>query len=642
MPKALRVIIVEDSEDDLLLLLRELRRGGYDPEHVRVESEAALRDALDRQGWDLVLSDYNLPGFDGIAALKFCRDCKLDLPFIVVSGAVGEEVAVDLMKAGAHDFIRKDNLSRLVPAIERELQEAEMRRQRRLAEQALRESEEKFRALVDSSPDAILSLDRDARILSFNSAAVTMWGYGAEDVIGTSLLESGIITKASRARASDELERTFAGETRPPYELTTRHLDGEEVYVEANALLMRESRGGSRVQLALRNITERRKLESQLQLSQKMEAIGQLAGGVAHDFNNQLSGIIGCSEILRSEVEGDEELTWFVDIISTAAEQAAGLTRQLLAFARKSKYQTTPVHIHEVIAEVVPLLEHTLDRRIRIVRELQAEPDLVLGDPSQLQNAVLNLALNARDAMPDGGPLTFATKTTELDPEFCRSHPNQAVPGMYLQISVRDSGVGIDQATMPHIFEPFFTTKPIGKGTGLGLAAVYGTVKSHNGTISVSSEPDKGTTFNLFLPLDQETNAADVKPGGEDSVSGTGHILVIDDEAIVRSIAERMLVRMGYEVSVATDGPEGIEAFDQLKDELKLVILDMVMPSMSGRDVFFELRRLDPNARILVASGHVMSEDIQEVLEAGAMDFIQKPFRLNALSTKVAQAMQTS
>ena len=642
MATVLRTLIIEDSEDDLLLLLRELKHGGYDMEYARVDTREQMVTEMEEKTWDLILSDYNLPTFSGVEALKVCRERDPDIPFIVISGAVGEEVAVGLMKSGAHDFVRKDNMSRLVPAIERELKEARMRRERRLAEQALRESEEKYRALVDSSPDAILSLDENGVVLSYNAAAARIWGIPAEDVLGKQLLDCEILANSSKGVAMAQLKAALADENRLPYELVTLHRNGEEVFVEANSLLMRESQTGRRVQMSLRDVTERQKLESQLQLSQKMEAIGQLAGGVAHDFNNQLSGIIGCAEILRSEVAGNEELCWFVDTISTAAEQAAGLTRQLLAFARKNKYQSSPVHIHKVIAEVVPLLEHTLDRRIRIEQELSASPDLVLGDPSQLQNAILNLAVNARDAMPDGGTLAFTTETQELDSEFCRNHPNDASPGKYLHISVTDTGEGIDESTMPHIFEPFFTTKPIGKGTGLGLSAVYGTVKSHSGTVAVESAPGAGSTFSLYLPLNQEAGITGTVAPSTDNIRGTGHILIIDDEDIVRSIGERMLRRLGYEVTICADGNEGCKLLEEMGDQIDLVILDMVMPEVSGRDTFFLLTAIKPDVRVLVASGHVMSEDIQELLDAGAVDFVQKPFRINTLSERVAAALQTT
>ncbi len=639
MSDPLKVVIVEDSEDDLLLLLRALRQGGYDPEYTCVADEEEFRKALKRKDLDIILSDYRMPQFSGEMALKIGREVRRDVPFIVVSGAVGEEAAVKLMKCGAHDFVRKDKLDRLIPAIRRELTEMEIRRQRKIAEEALRESEEKFRTLVNSSPDAIFSLDTEMKIRSYNAAASRMWGDCIKEMVGKTLTESGLIAPDSRTQLEEELKWVLREEDRLPFEVTTHDCEGMDVYVEANSFPIRHEGKVVGIHMTLRDVTEKRKLEEQLRLAQKMEAIGQLAGGVAHDFNNQLSGIIGCSEILRNEVSDTPHLVWYANTIISAAERAAGLTRQLLAFARKNKYQTVPVKIHQVIEEVIALLKHTLDPRIEIKTDLQAKTNIVLGDPSQLQNAILNLAVNARDAMPNGGTLTFTTKHVELDAAFCKKQPTDVHPGRYIEVGVNDTGGGIPKDILPHIFEPFFTTKERGKGTGLGLAAVYGTITGHNGALTVDSSK-KGSAFRLYLPIQKSTESKATNVDERGNVRGSGHILVIDDEEIVRCIAERMLKGLGYTVTVCENGSKAIEYFRENHEKVDLVLLDMVMPKMNGRDTYMALHDVQADVKVVLSTGHALGHEIQELLDMGVLGLLQKPFRIRELSRALADALQ--
>jgi signal transduction histidine kinase/ActR/RegA family two-component response regulator len=378
-----------------------------------------------------------------------------------------------------------------------------------------------------------------------------------------------------------------------------------------------------------------REHEERLRQSEKMQAIGQLAGGVAHDFNNQLMGIMGYAELLADHLES-ASLKRYAEQIIIATNRAADLTKQLLAFSRKGKYLSMPVDTHQIIREVVALLARSIDKRIEIRQELRADPYQVLGDPSHLQNALLNLAVNARDAMPDGGRITFETSIAELkgdatDPE--------ALPGRYLQIAVSDTGSGMDDATMKRIFEPFFTTKEQGKGTGLGLAAVHGAVKSHRGRIEVRSRPGEGSTFVVSLPLpDQPLVVNGEKP--LPLVRGAARILVVDDEEVCRALATELLQSLGYAVMTCTDGEEAIRIYRQSWREIDLVILDMVMPRMGGCDTYLAMRQVNPALRAILVSGHSMEGMLHPLLDSGVRAFVQKPFSIAVLSRTVAAALK--
>jgi CheY-like chemotaxis protein len=366
-----------------------------------------------------------------------------------------------------------------------------------------------------------------------------------------------------------------------------------------------------------------------------MEAIGRLAGGIAHDFNNQLAGIMGFAELLLDSL-GDDSLRKYADNILKASRRAAGLTRKLLTFARKSSIVKAPTDIHAVIGEVVALLQHSIDKRIDIALHLDAQPSEIQGDPSQLPNALLNLALNARDAMPQGGLLTLATATVQRGR---RTEDLDLDPGPYLRITVTDTGVGMDAETRRHLFEPFFTTKGPGEGTGLGLASVYATVRSHGGDLVVESAPGCGTTIQVFLPFGiaaPQIVAVDAAPL---RFPASGRILLLDDEELVRDLAAGILRDAGYQVVTGADGEDALRRFGLAQQPFDLVILDLMMPRLGGRDTFAAMRRIDPSVRVLVVSGLPLDGEAQLVLDEGAAGFLSKPFERAELLRKVADAI---
>jgi len=397
------------------------------------------------------------------------------------------------------------------------------------------------------------------------------------------------------------------------------------------------SNGNKGAVIRIDEITDRVEMEQRLRQSQKMDAIGQLAGGIAHDFNNMLSGIMGAADLLR--LKADPELMPLITIISTAADRAGELILKLLAFSRKEKIALDPVDIHTIIGDTVEILKHTLDKKISVYIELEAKRHVIMGDLSQLHNGLLNIGINAGHAMPTGGNLTFTTRVIKLDPLFCEQSQFDLTPGWFVQTTIRDDGCGIPIAHRKRIFEPFFTTKQESSGTGLGLAAVYGTVVQHNGAISVYSEVDLGTEFQLLFPLCDKSLTKDLKT--EATITGEGLVLIVDDEPVVRATARLMLERLGYETMEAENGQEGVELYRQHQNSIQLILLDMIMPVMDGTECFNALRKINPKARVIISSGFSRDADLADLKQRGLGGFIRKPYNMAELSKIVSLTFAT-
>ena len=382
---------------------------------------------------------------------------------------------------------------------------------------------------------------------------------------------------------------------------------------------------------------EKSSLEEQLIQSQKMEAVGTLAGGIAHDFNNLLTGILGYADLLGSGNLSTDQTQKAALVIERAARRAAELTQQLLGFARKGKYQNVAVDLHATIREVTTLFKRTFEKSITICTTLSSESTYIMGDPVQIQQVILNLAVNARDAMPHGGLLTFETSRVilESDPGDGRDHTS---PREYVRLAVTDTGCGIPEEVQSRIFEPFFTTKEPGKGTGMGLSMVYGIVKNHGGSICVSSSPAQGSRFEVLLPAAQGCEEAPRRP--KQALSGSARLLLVDDEEVVRNVASTILERLGYEVITARDGAEAVEIYRRERPHIDLVILDMAMPRMGGRDCFMALRAIDPQVRAILSTGYALDEATQRVLDEGMRGFAQKPYVSDDLASAVEAALK--
>jgi PAS domain S-box-containing protein len=453
----------------------------------------------------------------------------------------------------------------------------------------------------------------------------------------------GIVVQEDRTAFDDLVAGVFRGERRSLVFGVTG-LKGGRRTLETLSVPLRGPGGEGEVTALLsvtRDITERKAMEERLRQTEKMEAIGLLAGGVAHDFNNMLLAILGNAELMVSRAK-DPEIRSYAEAVVSSAQRSTSLTRKLLAFARRGKYQVVPVDVHSVINDVIDLLGHSIDKRITVERRLEASCPVVQGDPPQVHNALLNLALNACDAMPNGGTLTFTTGTLEKGDSLPVAVQSEiTTPGRLVRIDVQDTGTGFTEDARSHLFEPFFTTKPPGEGTGLGLASVYGTVKTHGGALSVESAPGLGTVFSVFLPAAPQIESPETEPVPEVSVPTreTTRILVIEDESLLRRLLQAMLHTIGYEAVLAADGSEGVENYRREWKSIDLVLLDVIMPVMGGYDTLVELKKVNPGVKAIVTSGYALDDDVRRILDLGAVGFVQKPFRMPDLLAEISKAL---
>lgn len=502
----------------------------------------------------------------------------------------------------------------------------------------LKQSNSNLQAIFDVSPLPILiSTYADGIIRETSQTFCTSFGFPRDEIIGKTALDMGLWSDISErhifVRTIDE-QQTVSGY---PAELRNRKGEVRNIRMYGTKT---EFRNEPCLLIVIMDVTEQKRTEDELRQAQKMDVVGQLAGGVAHDFNNMLTAIIGSAEMMERHVKDDPALVKLLTTIQEAAGRSADLTGQLLAFSRKGSTRTVQVRINSTVQSVIGMLERTIDKNIRLETRLIADHDLVIGDPTQLQNALLNLGINARDAMQDGGTITYATATVYLDATYCGSHSFHIYPGTYVEISVSDTGMGIKKEVIDHIFEPFFTTKGIGKGTGLGLAAVYGTVKEHHGSINVYSELGIGTVFKLYLPLaDEQKNTVTCE---EKSRPGSGGILLVDDEVLIREMGQALLEDHGYQVFVAENGKQALEIYEREQANIQLVILDVVMPVMGGKETLQKLLEVHPDVKVLMSSGFHQDETNDSFIKLGACGFIQKPYRTHELFKAVDDTLSTT
>ncbi len=745
MRSHLHVLIIEDVEDDLLLMVRELQRGGYTLDYLRVETAEAMEIALDRQLWDIAIADYSLPAFSAPAALKLIQQRRLDLPFIIVSGTIGEEVAVAAMKAGANDYIIKGNLARLVPAVERELRDANDRQ--RAAEEL-----HILRTALESAVEGISQLDITGRYVKVNAAYAALVGYQPEEMIGMDWLQTvhpddrakmtaayeymllhgkvevetrGIrkdgssfykqlvmVTTHDRQQQSighycfakditerkqtEQLIREQAAllnvatdaisvrnlehqilfwnqgaerlygwtpaevmgrnsiellnrpeEALPQLEpiMTTliqtgqwqgefQHItkDGKNIIIEGRWTLVRDEAGHPKSILTVStDITEKKKLEQQFLRAQRLESLGTLASGIAHDFNNILTPILAASQLLPlrlPQLQGrDRQL---IDMVETSARRGSDLVKQILAFASGVEGKRVSLQVRHLLAEVLQVVRQTFPKTIEIHRDIPAT-DLwtVAADATQLHQVFLNLCVNARDAMPDGGVLSIAVKNKFLDAAYCQINL-EAQPGAYVVISISDTGTGIPTELLDRIFDPFFTTKEVGKGTGLGLATVLGIVKNHGGFVKVYSQVGQGTKFRVYLPA----ISSEIAPEAATPKILAGNrevILIVDDEPLIREIAKTILEDHNYQTITASSGAEAIELYTQHQQEIQVVLMDIMMPSIDGVTAVRALTQLNPNVQTIITSGLVSSRQVAQLTTLGVREFLGKPYTANEL-----------
>jgi signal transduction histidine kinase len=520
--ESLRLVLVEDSEDDARLILRELHRGGYNVTAQRVDTPQALTSVLADGKWDLVISDHKLPQFSAPEALRLVQERAPDLPFIIVSGSMGEDLAVAAMKAGAVDYLVKGQLTRLAPAVRRELADAEQRRQ--------------------------------------------------------------------RAQAEETLRRT----------------------------------------------------EHQLRQAQKMEAIGRLAGGIAHDFNNLLTAILGYSELLLQEMPSDAAGRADIDEIKKAGDRAAALTRQLLAFSRQQVLEPRVADFNEIVANVEKLLRRVIGADVELVTDLDPAIGHVRVDPGQMEQVLMNLAINASDAMPHGGRLSIRT-TQRVFTQPSQVHTIAMDPGQYLLLTVSDTGTGMTPDIVKQIFEPFFTTKGAGQGTGLGLSTVYGIVQQSGGYIWVDSEAGRGTVFEIYLPcVDEPLEAVKLGASPPQRAEGSETVLLVDDDVGIRDLLCRALKERGYRVLTAPDGLEAMAVAEAHADAIHILITDLVMPRMGGAELAAHLSAAHRDLAVLYISGYTDRREWKLEASQVGRAYLQKPFTPSVLMRKVRELLDAT
>jgi PAS domain S-box-containing protein len=491
-------------------------------------------------------------------------------------------------------------------------------------------------AIVESSDDGIVGLDLAGAVTDWNRGAERLFGYAAAEVAGRPIFD--LLPAAERAGAAETLGRLRRGEAVPPYEAVRGRKDGTPVSVSVRLSPIRDGDRVTGVSLIYRDLTESRRLEQQLHQSQKMEAVGQLAGGIAHDFNNLLTVINGYSDLLLGNLPPGDPGRAVVEEIYKAGERAALLTRQLLAFSRRQVVEPRVIDLNGVVGEAARMLRRLVGEDITLTVVPAADLGRVRADPGQVEQVLLNLVVNARDAMARGGHLTIETADVDLDGRYARSHL-EVRPGRYAMLAVSDTGVGMDEATKARIFEPFFTTKG-DKGTGLGLATVYGIVKQAGGSLYVYSEPGRGTTFKVYLPVVDRGAAADQSEADpERHLHGTGTVLLVEDEPAVRALSRMVLEMYGYTVLEAANGGEALRVGGAHAGPIHLLVTDVVMPGMGGREVAERLRPRLPDMRVLYVSGYTDDAVVRHGVLAAETAFLQKPFTPVTLAAKVREVL---
>ncbi len=632
----LRLLVVEDSEDDARLLLEQLRRGGLKAAHERVQTADTMRAALQTREWDVVVSDYSMPGFSGIAALSLLKEVALDIPLIIVSGTISEETAVEALRAGAKDFVVKDRLARLVPAIEREVREAQGRQKRHAAERALKDTRERMQFVLEAAGIGIWESDFATGRTTWSEVLERLHGLPAGTFGGTFRAFIDRIHPDDRKNVVDNITGMTADRSDSRIEYRTTWPDGSTHWLLGLGRTI-HSESGKPVRamgVSLDN-TGHRNLEEQIRQTQKLESIGGLAAGVAHDFNNLLTVIVAYSDLLSERLAGDAAARAEVDEIRRAGLSAATLTHQLLAFSRRQVLSPTVASLNEVLADSHKMLRRLVEENVRIDVQLASDLSYVKVDRGSIEQVLLNLVANARDAMPNGGVVSIHTRNLELTGNDV-STPPAVGPGRWVELSVSDNGIGMPQSVQERIFDPFFTTKDRGRGTGLGLATVHGIVKQSGGHIAVFSEVGAGTTFKLYFPVTTDAvRPAKVAVKHAPLGPGTETILVVEDAAPLRGLAERILQRHGYTVLVAGNAKEAERICAEYPGRLHVVLADVIMPGGGGRLVGEWIADRRPEARIIYMSGY--SDDA--IARHGLLDpkvaFLQKPFSAHELLGKI-------
>ncbi len=647
------VLVVDDEQKMCLSVKTMLENRGLEVE-VATSGKTAL-ETIGRREFDLFLLDIFIPDIDGFGLMERILTKVPEAQVVLMTGDASVDSAVHALKRGAHDYLRKPfEAEDLEKTIHNALRQRKLLEKNRIMEDRLKVSEKRFRFMIQNSPDMIYTLDNDGNFTFVNDAATNLFGYRSADLIGkhyhSILYKDDILRSRWRFNERRTGERATAGfelRLKPgPRIKDTNGKKPEYAVVELNATGMyrRESRRGSRVQVGTygvaRDTTYRNALETQLIQAKKMEAIGNLAGGLAHDFNNLLMGVQGVVSLMRLKMEPDNPFLKQVRTIEQYVQDGAGLTRQLLTLAKGGALEIKPTDVNELIRKQSRMFGRTR-KEITITEDLVPMVLPVLADSSQIEQVLLNLYVNAGHAMPEGGRISIKTENIYLSEQHVLTGSTHLKAGRHVKITVSDTGVGMDEKTLERIFDPFFTTKQFGKGSGLGLYVAYGIIKNHGGFIQVVSKQRVGTTFTIFLPATERKTARTEKPSPQ-KILGRETILLVDDEAKVLTVCGDSMKLLGYTVYTADSGDKAVGIFAEKAEAIDVVVLDMIMPGLSGKETYRRLKKIDPQVRVLLASGYAMEGQAEEILREGCTAFIQKPFKIEQLSLTIQEIMDAS
>jgi two-component system, cell cycle sensor histidine kinase and response regulator CckA len=627
--RPITVLLVEDNPGDARLILELLGevQGAFELERVDRLDQALKR--LSAVGVDVILLDLGLPDSQGIETFRRTRRGAPEEPIVVISGLDDERLALEAVRSGAQDYLVKGRIEG--PLLARVLRYAI---ERKRGEEALRASEAHYRTILENIGDGVLITDRQGRYVDVNPRACELTGYPRDELLR--LTAADTYPEEERAGVPGRLAEIARGSLLF-YERSLRRKDGSVIVVETNARVL----PAGNLLATVRDVTERKRLEEQLRQAQKMEAVGQLAGGVAHDFNNVLTAIFGYAELLTEEFPAESPARQDLEEIRKAASRASALTRQLLAFSRQQLLAPVVLSVNDLVEDVDKMLRRLVGEDVDLRLTLARNAGNVRADPGQLQQVIMNLVVNARDAMPTGGKLMIETADTELTEQYAGLH-QPVIPGQYVMLAVSDTGVGMDAQTQARIFEPFFTTKETGKGTGLGLSTVYGIVKQSGGYIWVYSEPGHGTTFKVYMPRVDAPAEPQAPPREAATLSGTETILLAEDDEILRPLAKGLLERLGYTVLDADSGARALAVAGAYTGAIQLLVSDVVMPGGSGRELARQLARSRPDARVLYISGYTDDAIVHHGMLEPGLNFLQKPFTPAALARKVREVLDAT
>ncbi len=637
----IRILQLEDNADDAELIAIELRRAWGGCKIVAVQSLELFESNLRHERFDAILSDFALRGCNAFDALQVARTVAPDVPFIAISGTIGEEKAVELLKAGAIDYVLKDRPARLAQSIERAMRDVALRRRNAAAEQKVRETEERFRQLAESSGDVFwfADLDPEFRIRFISAAVESVWGRPPADFYADSSLWLQAIHPEDRGRVEAQFRAWISGDVpRIVDEFRVVRADGVVRWVHNTGTAATDEGGRNRRLSGIaRDITQTKEAIEQTLRAQRLESIGLLAGGVAHDLNNALAPILMGLDLMRPQLPA--ALLPMYENMQISANRGAAMVRQLLSFARGAGGQKMLVDVRRAVRELEQLTHSTFPKGVTTIVRVSGNTLSVEMDPTLLHQVLLNLCVNARDAMPSGGTLSIEAQRTEVDESYA-GFIREARPGAYVLISVTDTGTGINPEMLPKIFDPFFTTKPMGVGTGLGLTTVAGIVHNHRGFLQVESQLGRGTTFKIFLPAAEAAGAATLHDVALPEYNGNGKgVMIVDDEEPVRTLLKQLLERFRFRVFVAGDGAEGLAIYAANQAGIDLVIADERMPHLDGISFVRALRHLAPTLPVIAMSGLLNESHVKEFATLGVTHFLHKPFALTELIDAVAASL---